>query len=61
MEHALKELRRALSYHSKQLEDNKRDIQRKEESILLLKQANEVEQETIEQLEQAIERLGGES
>jgi hypothetical protein len=57
MLHAIKELERALKYHTKQLEENKREIQRKEEAILLLHQSNEVEEETIQVITQAIEQL----
>lgn len=59
MELALKELQRALKYHSKQLEENHREIQRKLEAIQLLEQSNIEEEETVKQLKTAIEKIKG--
>lgn len=51
------ELRRTQKYHLKQLEENLQSIRNKEESIEMLKAANEKHRETLEQIGEAVKKL----
>jgi hypothetical protein len=57
MEIILDELTRAQKYHIRQLQENLNDIRNKEESIQLLKKANEKHLSIIEAIDQHIEKL----
>jgi flagellar motility protein MotE (MotC chaperone) len=59
MLHALDELRKSLRYHTRQLEENKQEIIRKEESIALLQEKNKVHEDIVEELQKAIELIQG--
>ncbi|WLR53585.1 hypothetical protein LC048_13740 [Mesobacillus subterraneus] len=61
MEIILDELIRAQKYHKRQLQDNLDDIRRKEESIVLLKEANEKHISIVEAIDKHIEKLKAES
>jgi hypothetical protein len=50
LEIILDELKRTLKYHKRQLEDNMLQIKNKEESISMLKEANEKHVEAINQI-----------
>lgn len=57
MELVLDELRKAMKYHQRQLEENLHKITSKEESIKQLHEANEKHWESIQQLLKVIEML----
>jgi CII-binding regulator of phage lambda lysogenization HflD len=57
MELAIEELTRTLNYHTRQQEELKQKIQRNKESIVLLEESVEKEQQYIDQISKAIKAL----
>lgn len=59
MEIVLEELKRTLKYHQRQHDDNLHQIKSKEESISMLKEANNKHVEAIKQIEDFIKQQQG--
>jgi predicted transcriptional regulator len=57
MELAVDELRKSLRYHIRQLEDNRNKIESNLQSNDLLREKSLIHEQTIEELNQAIEQL----
>lgn len=60
MEIILDELKRTLKYHQRQLDDNLKQIQSKEESISMLKESNQKHTDAIRQIGEFIKSQEGE-
>lgn len=59
MQFAITELEKTLSYHRRQLNENALKIEKNMESNAALKEGNLKHQQSINQIEQAIEKLKG--
>lgn len=57
LELALEELRKSLSYHKRQIEDNLREIERREQSIAMYEEKNIKHAQMVEELNQVIEKI----